>query len=523
MTYKKNIGIDPRIFYVLSGGNDAQDGNSLETAKRTFAGAFTAIAALSPPVGANDRAGIIIGDSATYNEPFNVPNYTTFDAGNSINLTSTAVTSVGTGTMSKFGVVECTVNNSAAILISNATDVSLNCTEILCNAEGVSGVSAFGTVENVIANIDQIRLIGDASIGVLGVSIGANQPETFNVNSMLFEGDNCIGVRHDTISPDARTVVNCRSMIELGGASGGTAVSVNNGHVTCIIDEINVENAITITNGTANVTSRVVNGDITVGAGTTLYAAIDEFSGTIVNNGTIVGRIGDKFLYDRDDAIELFIVGNTQTTDIPAIGAKVMINTDQWTAREFDNFSLSGLNQVQYDGIQDILIRFNGHSYSQSIANIDYSCQPVIQELEDFTVTFDNSTNTVVETSHGLSNGDNITFNENAGTLPAELRNDVVYFVVNTTANNFQLSYTEGGTAISFTDDGSGTNTYRVCNLIGSIYESVTDTPDGTKPMVYQGIGMMSKGYKTFPVVTNEENTLNLDVLNGYYNVTSTG
>ena len=35
-----------------------------------------------------------------------------------------------------------------------------------------------------------------------------------------------------------------------------------------------------------------------------------------------------------------------------------------------------------------------------------------------------------------------------------------VYYVVNKTTNNFQISLTKSGTAITFVDNGSGTNSY---------------------------------------------------------------
>jgi hypothetical protein len=72
-----------------------------------------------------------------------------------------------------------------------------------------------------------------------------------------------------------------------------------------------------------------------------------------------------------------------------------------------------------------------------------------------FTAT--NATNLINDTSHGLSAGDCVMLKE-VGTLPNGLSEGVLYFIINANANDFQLALTPGGSAVTFSDDGTGSN-----------------------------------------------------------------
>lgn len=64
-------------------------------------------------------------------------------------------------------------------------------------------------------------------------------------------------------------------------------------------------------------------------------------------------------------------------------------------------------------------------------------------------------TNTITENSHGMSDGDPVRLSS-TGTLPAGLNDNDDYYVVNSTANDFQLAASEGGPAIQITAAGGG-------------------------------------------------------------------
>lgn len=67
-------------------------------------------------------------------------------------------------------------------------------------------------------------------------------------------------------------------------------------------------------------------------------------------------------------------------------------------------------------------------------------------------VTLTNATEIVNLTAHGLVNGQRISL---GGTLPAELSQQVVYYVIVASANTFQLSLTPYGSAVLFSTDGA--------------------------------------------------------------------
>ena len=75
--------------------------------------------------------------------------------------------------------------------------------------------------------------------------------------------------------------------------------------------------------------------------------------------------------------------------------------------------------------------------------------------LTDTPVTFTAATSTVNRTSHGYTNGMTISFNTVVTTTGIVAGQ--IYYVVNATTNTFQVSATSGGSAITLTNDGSGT------------------------------------------------------------------
>jgi surface protein len=73
----------------------------------------------------------------------------------------------------------------------------------------------------------------------------------------------------------------------------------------------------------------------------------------------------------------------------------------------------------------------------------------------DSPVTFTASTDTVNRTAHGYSNGMIVRFYNIATTTG--LDEGQFYYVINATADTFQVSLTEGGSAVALTNDGSAT------------------------------------------------------------------
>lgn len=74
-------------------------------------------------------------------------------------------------------------------------------------------------------------------------------------------------------------------------------------------------------------------------------------------------------------------------------------------------------------------------------------------------VTFTNATNLVNDTATPKANGDRVIFNAGSGgTLPTGITAQLSYFVINKNVNDYQVSLTSGGAAVTFSDDGTPTN-----------------------------------------------------------------
>jgi hypothetical protein len=73
-------------------------------------------------------------------------------------------------------------------------------------------------------------------------------------------------------------------------------------------------------------------------------------------------------------------------------------------------------------------------------------------------VTFQDAGDTVTRTAHGLANGTVVSFSTITSTTGIAIYTQ--YYVINATADTFQLSATSGGAAIALTTGGSGNMLY---------------------------------------------------------------
>lgn len=88
-------------------------------------------------------------------------------------------------------------------------------------------------------------------------------------------------------------------------------------------------------------------------------------------------------------------------------------------------------------------------------------------------------------TGHGFINGDTVFILDNGTTMPDGLVGTTKYFVINKTTNDFELSLTSGGSAITLLDNGTGTlklvqvveSTLAIATSLdaGNIYTATTD------------------------------------------------
>jgi hypothetical protein len=94
----------------------------------------------------------------------------------------------------------------------------------------------------------------------------------------------------------------------------------------------------------------------------------------------------------------------------------------------------------------------DGHGLSETA---EYDIIPKV--ASSITVNFDGVNDKLSMTAHGLSNDDIISFTT-TGNLPTGFTVGTDYYVVNSNTNDFQLSSTQGGSVITFSDDDTGTH-----------------------------------------------------------------
>ncbi len=173
---------------------------------------------------------------------------------------------------------------------------------------------------------------------------------------------------------------------------------------------------------------------------------------------------------------------------------------------------------VTLDGLSSLMLKVDGNINLEPNSGNGISLSVRMVEIDNsasFIVTFTNGTNLINETATALVDGDTISFRDTVGTLPGtattEIRDDVVYFVISQATNSFQVSHTEGGSAITFTDDGTPTNSYKVCTLEGSTPTSEIDFND-PRELIPQALLPLNSGDSAFLIVINN-NAMVADIM----------
>lgn len=129
-------------------------------------------------------------------------------------------------------------------------------------------------------------------------------------------------------------------------------------------------------------------------------------------------------------------------------------------AADFDSSTPETVEDFEEEWSSNESFHFDRTTVSLNAASYDGE---TVEDFEEVNVPFvaiaDSSTDTLTKLSHGLSDGETVTLSNVGGELPGGLNEGYEYFVVNKTANTFQLSATSGGSAINLTTVGVGTHT----------------------------------------------------------------
>ena len=124
------------------------------------------------------------------------------------------------------------------------------------------------------------------------------------------------------------------------------------------------------------------------------------------------------------------------------------------------------------------------------VTTIGTANRPVIFEFYKGSVatgvacTFAHTTNKVTKAAHGLANGTKVMLS--GADIPSDFNTHTVYYVVSTATNDFQLSLTEGGSAITFTDEDKEGSFHVVTQslLCERVVSSASTTPHTSFPLV---------------------------------------
>tara|TARA_R110000772_G_scaffold16184_6_gene46232 strand:- start:4734 stop:5627 length:894 start_codon:yes stop_codon:yes gene_type:complete len=227
-------------------------------------------------------------------------------------------------------------------------------------------------------------------------------------------------------------------------------------------------------------------------------------------------QIGGGVLSSAPVSSEAFHIANVTETTIPAISACVILDGTGWLGENENDMTVEDGGAVEYTGTNPKLLNVDAVVKMAPISATDSLSAAVGgYHLPLTTVTFTNATNLINETTTARVDGDIITFAENAGTLPAELRTDVFYYIVSKLTNSFQVSYTLGGAAITFTDDGSGTNTYQTADIHG--YEPEKSVASNTAQEFHpQAILQLNANDKIVILVRNNDTSVNILATDAY-------
>jgi surface protein len=129
---------------------------------------------------------------------------------------------------------------------------------------------------------------------------------------------------------------------------------------------------------------------------------------------------------------------------------KIVILTAVRPDSEFVAFTMQGAYTVDWgDGSTPVDVATN------VAAQYLYDYTDVDLDDTDGPVTFTDTGDLVGRTAHGYQNGDVVTFWSVATTTGVDVGQQ--YYVINASANTFQISLTPGGSAVALTGDGSGT------------------------------------------------------------------
>jgi len=196
--------------------------------------------------------------------------------------------------------------------------------------------------------------------------------------------------------------------------------------------------------------------------GTTL--TVKNINGFAINQNLLLGELGDEDAEFAKTHTATAPSGTTITllaASIRAHGAGTKVYLVKYNAVELTTATTAtGTKSVLTTSTGNGLLSLQADEKRQIYSELEKSSGFYFGRfVNDIGATFTISGDTLTSTAHGLVNGETVKLIA-ATTMPAGLTTYTLYYVVEKAANTFKVSLTEGGTAITSTDGGSGTLTW---------------------------------------------------------------
>lgn len=230
--------------------------------------------------------------------------------------------------------------------------------------------------------------------------------------------------------------VGAQSLVDSGGANAKILVPVTgvSGYVFGESYAQLTGAAFMFKNLVANTGATTINVGQT--AGTLIgVKSLTRANGAALTGGELIAGSYNLIFYDlANDRFELVILSESQLPPGVEMFWPAATPPSGWLEEDGALYSMD-----TYENLLDIILDIYG-----------------VDSGVVFTSNF--STDILTSNTHGKSDGEIITLSNSGGALPANLGTGTKYFIISATTDTFQVSLTSGGSAVDFSDNGSGTH-----------------------------------------------------------------
>lgn len=363
---------------------------------------------------------------------------------------NTPISVSGAGT---FGFIQA---NTSASLIINGTITGKASVANILQIQG-NGGGASNSITGVIAN----GAGGTLSFRKFGANTwtltGAN---TYTAGTNILQGTLKTGNASALGTGAVTQISNGSNTLDLNNTSL-TVASLNSG----IFAPANGTDLMTVTAGGSGYTSAPT---VTIsgggGSGATAVATLGSggtagqvVSVKITNYGTgFTGTPTISFSGGGPGSGAAATSGYAQTTLNLGSGTLTIAGTNASPAGYSGKITGTGGNLIKSGaGVQSLAGATSTYTGTTTVSagTLVAGADVVSTTVAGSTVTANNATDIITLSGNTLVNGNQIVFA--AGTIPTGLTAGTVYFVINQSGNNFQVSTTSGGSAVNFTTNGA--------------------------------------------------------------------